>query len=309
MSKWCVTTTDYAKEEYAKRREFTNVSRSTRTLFYRTDKEYHDKNILLVESAVKVYKEASQSDPTNFRALVDLAYPVWRDEIIHDIPHITDHKPFLEWSGVENWAGGRSHNALQFLDRFFIATRGQTESTVNTWIERMEELIRLIKYPGDIHAMYFTGDFSMRDFTTLYKANKYMPYMVKGLEAGFTVPELKKLNINFFILSNYTPENLHSIINNYSYKTINSLVKLFEHRINIPPFDDFVAALNAGFTSDKEFLIFVRNIRIDPKYVNLFEDVAFFRHKATPEQLEVLLSKNPDTLVLSKTIVALYETP
>jgi hypothetical protein len=300
MSKWEVVATQAAIDRAAK----VDASNSHRYYHHQaSDKEAAELDTLVI-ALRKFPAEAALGNGAYFRELVDLAYPVWRDQIVH-----TRHPRsglFGELVGDQsNYYGTESEEAA-VLSNFFILTFNESEATVANLITRAVELINITKTLTWVRHSMYVKNFQMEDLEKLSMPKYYLPYMVVGLERGFTVEELKKIKPGFF-LHNFTPSDLRSVANKHSYKTINSIVSLLSLQsvAKVPSFSEIAAALDAGFMSDKEFKAFARNTGTDYSDTKLFSKLAKIRNKVTAEEAEILGKTTSNVVDVAKILVKL----
>lgn len=299
MSKWEVTTTQAAIDRLAK----IQARGSEHFYQYQASKEDRIEINALVMALRKFYTEAEEGIGESFREIIDVAYPIWRDQIVHE--RTPSFLTFLEWIGRTDRSQAIEDKAARVLGTFFNSTIDQSEAVVENWILRIESLIRSTKTSYWIFPRFYDTSFDMEDLGEFAKTNYQFSEMAEGLELGFTVAELKKLKPYFFRV-NFTPTDLRSIIDRHSYRAINSLVSTFGlSSTRLTSFDNFVAALDAGFTSDKEFKAFARNTGVDYGDVDMFPKVTKMRTKVTDDEAKILTQFKPNMLELAKILIKL----
>lgn len=299
MSKWDVTTTQAAIDLAA---QF-DVRGIEHFNTYVASPAHRAKTAAVRSNLHKLYFELREGNGKAFTETIELVYPIWQDEIVHTrraLPSLLG-----EWMGVTERTLGADVLMANIVTNFLQNAIGHSDYMVSTWLRRIEDIIALTKYPENITTSCYVPNVSMDDVKKLHSSSRNIRDMIAGLSLGFNVEELKKVNNCFYSVSRkFTPENLRSINDRHSYKSINSVLGLcYVVTLTKPSFEELVTVLDAGFESDKAFKAFVRNTGTDYSDPDLYAKIIQMRGKITDEETAILSLHKPDMKDLVKILV------
>lgn len=298
MNKWNVPTTAEAIAEAKKRSEIVHG----RSVYVGTG-DYQQRRSKLMNVINNFSADLYCSRQFGFDRLMEVAYPIWRDELIHE--KTKNSHIFMDWVG-NDYVRNMHRDIYTFLEEFFANAYGQSDEVVNNWINRINAIIHTTYTLSAVMPKLYMGSQSLADIEKLWHSKGYFWHLIHGLERGFTVKELLKISSTFYIHPvNFTPDDLRVLYPAYPYRTINNMLKIFSLHTLDPnfTFDEFFDLLNVGFTRDKELRAFIRNVGFDYSTPHLFTEVVKLRKKLTDEEMQILIQSQPNILELSKILV------
>lgn len=174
---------------------------------------------------------------------------------------------------------------------------------MDAWITTIDRYISETSSTFYINPKYYQADYDLDD---IFSSKIYTQHVFEGLESGFHIQEINSVSITFYITCRYTPDNLRSINNDYGYKVINNVLKIFSLRtLRIPSFEKFSEVLRLGFVSDKEFKTFVNNFDLSYGDPELFTQIIQLGKQLSDEDVKIV--KNPTATIkdVAKVLVKL----
>lgn len=260
----------------------------------------------LIYSLADLGKAVDAGDVHAFIAALQLVYPTWRDQLDHSAPGTYSSSLRLaDRFDLDN----RNRGLVQFsrtLTDFLNLAEGQDDSTVDRWLQRVEDTIAII----GVYPSIYTGSSDIEDVKkAIARPNLYVFDAITGLERGFTFEEVCRTGVSLYGTQylNYTPENLRLLRKSYTYKEIKSLLTVYSsvRYITKPSFDDFLATLDAGFTNGAEFKYFVKALRYDYTDPDLYRKAINAAQALSAEDIDVLKNKNSTAAEIAAVIVKL----
>lgn len=239
-----------------------------------------------------------------FRDVLKFFYPLWSEQMMHSGP-----------TQVSDWLSGRqashpSWKAAEILNAFFDLVSGQPAEEVDRYIVNIERMLstgmgnfatqhRFITTHADLTQMN-----AFRDNPRKY----YPPFVLTGLEKGFSVWQLSRVSPNFYCFNNVfaTPEFLDELSGRYTFTQINSVLKVMSMS-SFPALDaeTLQDLLGTGFANLREIKAFIKNMGLRYSEPTVFRQIIAIRKKATHEQTLVLGQANPDRTQLGAVLNAL----
>lgn len=258
----------------------------------------------------ELYEAFRSGDAEALVSALELVYPAW----IHQVDHTRYVGSKTDQTLEDRFYLLHIHNHrflvtfTKILSTFLALAKDQDDATVDRWLDRIRRTIELTGSHYAVNHRVYTASFDMEDIVELQAhRNVYVLSAIKGLEEGFTVDEMIKTGPYFYQTGylHYTPENLRLLRKSYTYKEIKSLVTVCSSlkSMDDPPFEDFLAVLDAGFANGADFKTFVKNLRYEYSEPNLFRKAVNAAHSLSPEDVAVLKNKNSTAAAVAAVIV------
>lgn len=207
-------------------------------------------------------------EPGSFALLLETLHPIWVTKINHNLVH-----DFSVWLPHDYLRSTHTPNELYTtINNFFTHIYGKDEATVNKWVERIEEGLKITSgwFTVIITPSFYETDFPVNWLTPFVNNNRYyLPYVIRAFNKGYT-PTLVK-QTNSIILSNFTVAETEAFLEQYGSKLMKQLSGLQKTGTEKLTYEVLKNLADAGYTTLAEVKTYARvfgiNIR-EAEYYN-----------------------------------------
>lgn len=194
--------------------------------FALTSDEFEKRRAFVV--AFKAFDEAVLAGvPGSFRVLFDELYPVWVDEVNHEVVH--DFRVWFPADINRNFAV--SNDTVNRVNEFFADAWGEDSEVVDARIDRIDSgLVKIQSVWAGVllYKSFYDSTFDVNWLNWFIPRERfYLPQVISAFNKGF-VPDVVKV-VSAAVLVKFTPEVVNEFLTVYDARVLKQLVSLDTH--------------------------------------------------------------------------------